>query len=57
MSLRDYAIVQFVAALIAKDEFNWESGKLQSNNGACAPIIIAEEQADAMLAAREKGTR
>jgi hypothetical protein len=57
MTLRDYAVIRFMAALIQRDEFCVDTLKLLPGGGSSASVhFIAEELADAMLAAREKGT-
>lgn len=53
MSLRDYAIVHFMAALMQREEFDMQSGKLHYQDVSFSPDFIAAEQADAMLAARK----
>jgi hypothetical protein len=54
MTLRDYAIVHFIAALMQREDFDIETGKLMSVESAISPRLLATEQADAMLAARKE---
>lgn len=53
LSLRDYAIIHFMAALMQRDDFDIETGKLVSVRSAISPRLLAAEQADAMIVARK----
>jgi hypothetical protein len=50
MTIRDYAVIHFMAALIQKKSFCIERGMLQVGDEDEPLHIMAEELADAMLA-------
>lgn len=54
LTIRDYAIIHFMAALMQREEFSIELGRLKIKDCYATPSFIAAEHADAMLAARNK---